>query len=74
MFQIFFSKSPVTDYETSKKANGKKFQKLFSNLLRNGVFIAPSQYETIFLSDAHIDSNITKTMGAFGLSLQAVKN
>jgi glutamate-1-semialdehyde 2,1-aminomutase len=74
MFQIFFSKSPVTDYETSKKANGKKFQKLFSNLLRNGVFIAPSQYETIFLSDAHTDSNITKTMGAFGLSLQAVKN
>ena len=74
MFQIFFSKSPVIDYNTSKKANGKKFQRLFSNLLRNGVFVAPSQYETMFLSDAHTDSNITKTMGAFGLSLNAVRN
>ena len=74
MFQVFFSSKPVTDYKTSKKADGKKFHKLFSSLLKNGVFIAPSQFETVFLSDAHTDTDITKTLGAYGLSLKAVKN
>ena len=72
MFQVFFSSKPVTDYKTSKKADGKKFNKLFSSLLKNGVFIAPSQFESVFLSDAHTDADITKTLGAYGLSLKAV--
>ena len=73
MFQIFFSSKPVVDYKTSKKSNTKKFHKLFSGLLKNGVFIAPSQYETVFLSDAHSDVDLTKTLGAYGLSLKVVK-
>ena len=74
MFQIFFTNQKVIDYKTAKKSNTKKFQKLFSNLLKNGVFIAPSQYETIFLSDAHTDTDIRKALGAYGLSLKQVKN
>ena len=74
MFQIFFSSKPVIDYKTSKKADGKKFNKLFTNLLKNGVFIAPSQFESVFLSDAHTDADITKTLGAYGLSLKAMKH
>jgi glutamate-1-semialdehyde 2,1-aminomutase len=74
MFQVFFSSKPVTDYKTSKKADGKKFNKLFASLLKNGVFIAPSQFESVFLSDAHTDADITKTLGAYGLSLKAVKH
>ena len=74
MFQIFFTDKPVIDYKTSKKSNTKKFHNLFSNLLKNGIFIAPSQYETVFLSDAHTDADITKTIGAYGLSLEALRN
>ena len=74
IFQFFFSSKPVTDYKTSKKADGKKFNKLFSNLLKNGVFIPPSQFESVFLSDAHTDADIRKTLGAYGLSLKAVKH
>ena len=74
MFQVFFSNKPVTDYKTSKKADGKKFNKLFANLLKNGVFIAPSQFDSVFLSDAHTDADITKTLGAYGLSLKAMKH
>jgi glutamate-1-semialdehyde 2,1-aminomutase len=74
MFQIFFSNQKVIDYKTSKKSNTKKFHKLFTNLLKNGIFTAPSQYETVFLSDAHTDQDITKALGAYGLSLKAVKN
>ena len=73
MFQIFFTNQKVVDYKTSMKSNTKKFHKLFSNLLKNGIFIAPSQYETVFLSDSHTDQNITKALGAYGLSLKAVK-
>ena len=74
MFQIFFTNNKIVDYKTSKKSSTKKFHKLFTNLLKNGVFIAPSQYETVFLSDAHTDQDITKALGAYGLSLKKVKN
>jgi len=74
MFQIFFTNKKVIDYSTAKKSNLKKFDKLFRNLLKNGVFIAPSQFETIFLSDAHTDIDITKALGAYGMSLKMVKN
>ena len=74
MFQIFFTNQKVIDYKSSKKSSTKKFHKLFTNLLKNDIFIAPSQYETAFLSDAHTDQDITKALGAYGLSLKAMKN
>ena len=52
----------------------KEYVIKITNLLKNGIFTAPSQYETVFLSDAHTDQNITQALGAYGLSLKAVKN
>ncbi len=72
MFQIFFTNKPVTDFTTSKKADAKKFQKLFRSLLKNGVFIAPSQFETVFLSDAHTKSDLNKTLDAYQTALKLV--
>jgi Glutamate-1-semialdehyde aminotransferase len=74
MFQIFFTIQKVVDYKTSKKSSTKKFHKLFTNLLKNGIFTAPSRYETVFFSDSHTDQNITKALGASVLRLKAVKN
>ena len=74
MFQIFFTNKPVTDYRTSKKADAKKFQKLFRSLLKSGVFIAPSQFETVFLSDAHTKADLNKTIDAYQIALKSVKN
>ncbi len=74
MFQIFFTEKPVNDYSSSKRCDAKKFDKLFKALLKNGVFVAPSQFETGFFSDAHSDVDLRKTIGAYGLSLKAVKN
>ena len=73
MFQIFFTNKPVKDYDTAKKADTKKFTKLFATLLKNGVFVAPSQFETVFLSDAHTIDDLHKTLEAYGKSLKAVK-
>ena len=74
MFQIFFTDKPVTDYRTAKRADAKKFKKLFNALLKNGVFVAPSQFETIFLSDAHTIPDLQKTIDAYHKSLKAVKS
>ena len=73
MFQIFFTDKPVTNYETSKKADSKKFQKMFRMLLKKGIFIAPSQFEVVFLSDAHTENDLNKTLDAYDAALKSVK-
>ncbi len=74
MFQIFFTNKPVTNYETSKKSNTKKFQKMFTTLLKKGIFIPPSQFEVVFLSDAHTENDLNKTLDAYHSALKSVKN
>jgi len=74
MFQIFFTNKPVIDYTTSKNANAKKFQKMFKTLLKKGIFIAPSQFEVVFLSDAHTENDLNKTLDAYHAALKSVKN
>lgn len=73
MFQIFFTNKPVIDYKTSKNADAKKFQKMFRSLLKNGIFIAPSQFETVFLSYAHTKNDLNKTLNSYEKALKAVK-
>jgi len=73
MFQIFFTNIPVRDYSSAKAADSAKFKKLFQGLLKNGVFVAPSQFETVFLSDAHDKKDIQKTILAYEKALKTVK-
>ncbi|EGP93213.1 glutamate-1-semialdehyde 2,1-aminomutase [Nitrosarchaeum koreense] len=74
MFQIFFTDKPVVDYISSMNADAKKFKKMFSILLKNGVFIAPSQFEVVFLSDAHTKTDLENTINAYDVALKSVKN
>ncbi|MDE1843455.1 MAG: glutamate-1-semialdehyde 2,1-aminomutase, partial [Thaumarchaeota archaeon] len=74
MFQIFFTDKPVVDYTSAKKSDMKMFKKLFETLLKNGVFIAPSQFETVFLSYAHSNEDLNKTIYAYEKALKAVKS
>ena len=74
MFQIFFTDKPVVDSQTSKNADAKKFQKLFHSLLKQGIFIAPSQFEVVFLSNAHTENDLNKTLNAYSNALKLVKN
>ena len=74
MFQIFFTDKPVIDSHTSKNANAKKFQKLFHSLLKQGIFIAPSQFEVVFLSNAHTENDLNKTLNAYSTALKSVKH
>ena len=73
MFQIFFTDKPVIDYKSSINANAKKFQKMFRSLLKSGIFIAPSQFETVFLSYAHSKNDLSKAVNSYEKALKAVK-
>ena len=74
MFQIFFTDKPVVDYTSSMNADAKKFKKMFSVLLKKGIFIAPSQFEVVFLSDAHTKTDLENTLNAYDAALKSVKN
>lgn len=74
MMQIFFTKTPVTDYKSAKKSDVKKFKKLFFSLLKKGVFVAPSQFEVVFLSDAHTKYDFNNALNAYHYALKMVKN
>jgi len=72
MFQIFFSSHPVVDYTSAKLSDTRKFYIYFQELLKNGIFIPPSQFETCFLSMAHSEEDLERTINAFDSALHAV--
>ena len=52
MISIHFDENPVIDFESAKKGDNETFKKFFHKLLENGIYIAPSAYETWFITDA----------------------
>ena len=69
MYQIFFTKAPVTDYACAKQSDTQMFTTYFHELLKQGVFIPPSQFETCFLSTAHAEDDLKHTISAFDKAL-----
>jgi glutamate-1-semialdehyde 2,1-aminomutase len=65
MFQLFFTDKPVFDYASAKASDNHKFMHLHARLLRKGVFLPASQFETCFLSAAHSPEDLKKTVGCF---------
>jgi glutamate-1-semialdehyde 2,1-aminomutase len=53
MFSVFFTDTPVRDYDTALKGDAKLFARFFHAALDRGVYLAPSAYEAAFLSTAH---------------------
>ena len=62
MFGIFFNDKDVYDYETSAASDQEAFKVYFQSMLEQGIYIAPSQFETLFMSGAHTDADIEKTI------------
>lgn len=59
---IFFAEDPVTDYSSAKKSDTNAFAEYFRYMLDHGIHLAPSQFEAIFLSDAHTEADIQNTL------------
>ena len=64
MFTFFFNGQPVTDYESAKRSDTARFAKFFRAMLDRGIYLAPSQFEAAFLSAAHTEEDIRKTVAA----------
>ena len=64
MFCIFFSDKKVRNYTDAAISNQAQFKKFFVSMLRQRIYLAPSQFETLFLSAAHTDEDIEKTVSA----------
>jgi glutamate-1-semialdehyde 2,1-aminomutase len=72
MFCSFFTDGVVVDYSTAAKSDTARFGRYFSEMLRNGIYIAPSQFEAGFVCSAHDDADLDKTIEAHGKALSAL--
>jgi glutamate-1-semialdehyde 2,1-aminomutase len=72
MFCLFFTPDPVTDLASAKRSDPAKFASFFRNCLDRGVYFAPSQFETGFLSIAHQPSDLDTTARVIRESLAAL--
>ncbi len=64
MMTWFFTDQPVTDSDSAKFSNVKQFGRFFHAMLDRGIYLPPSQYEALFVSAAHTDADISRTIDA----------
>jgi glutamate-1-semialdehyde 2,1-aminomutase len=72
MLTVFFTAEPVYDAQSARKADTKKFAKYFHEMLANGVYLPPSQFEAAFVSLAHGEEDIALTLEAARKAFAAV--
>lgn len=61
LMSIFFTKRPVVDYESALSSDTEKYAEYFSYLLNQGIYVAPAQFEAMFMSAAHSEADIMAT-------------
>ena len=64
MFGVFFNENPVYDYDTAAASDQEAFKIYFRSMLEQGIYMAPSQFETLFMSGAHTEEDIDRTLAA----------
>ena len=64
MFCVFFTDQPVKNFDDVMKSDLDRFRKYFLGMLDRGIYLAPSQFETLFMSSAHSDDDINRTIRA----------
>ena len=64
LLSAFFTETPGRDYDSAVTSDGKTFGAYFRHMLAHGIYVAPSQYEAMFVSWAHTDEDIERTVQA----------
>jgi glutamate-1-semialdehyde 2,1-aminomutase len=64
MFGMFFSSQPVYDYSSATQSDLGAFTTYFHDMLEQGIYLAPSQFEASFMSAAHSEEDIAATIAA----------
>ena len=74
MLGAFFTSGPVVDWNTAKLSDTKRYGHFFHQMLEQGVYLAPSQFEAAFLSTAHSTRDIEYTVKAAHPPLKTLKS
>jgi glutamate-1-semialdehyde 2,1-aminomutase len=74
LLTIFFTDNPALDFESVSEADATLFSKFFQQLLAQGIYWPPSQFEAAILSVAHSDEDIRYTVGAIQKALNYLQN
>ena len=69
MMTCFFTNTPVTDFDSAMKSNTEYYGQHFRQMLANGVWLAPSQFEALFISVAHTPEQLDTALTAIKESL-----
>jgi glutamate-1-semialdehyde 2,1-aminomutase len=64
MFTLFFTEGPVRNYSTAKMSNTKRFAQFFIEMMEQGIYLPPSQFEACFISLAHTQKDLDRTIEA----------
>jgi len=72
MFCLFFASGPIVDLADAQRSNLETFSKFFRGCLKRGVYFAPSQFETGFISTAHTREDIERTGAVMRESLSVL--
>jgi glutamate-1-semialdehyde 2,1-aminomutase len=73
MFGLFFNTGPVHDFASAGRSDLAAYARWFHGMLGEGVYLAPSQFETGFVSAAHDERHLASTLAAAGPVLQAMR-
>ena len=74
MFGFFLCEGPVRNFEEAKTNDSELFGKLHNEMLKRGIYLAPSPFEAGFTSLAHSEEEIDRTIEAFDQSFNAIKS
>jgi glutamate-1-semialdehyde 2,1-aminomutase len=74
MLCTFFNEAEVTDYESAKRCDTKRYASYFHGMLERGFYFAPSQFEAAFVSTAHSEKDIDLTIEASCEVMKSLKN
>lgn len=69
----YFLAAPVLCYEDARQANTERYAEFFHLMLQQGVYLAPSQFEAMFVSAAHSEQDVSKTILAIENALQQMQ-
>jgi glutamate-1-semialdehyde 2,1-aminomutase len=69
MWGFFFADAPVHDYDSAKRADTARYARFFHAMLDAGIYLAPSQFETAFVSTAHDDTTLAATREALAKAM-----
>ncbi len=72
MMCMFFTEEPVNDFKSAVKSDTALYGKYFHEMLKRGIYLAPAQFEALFVSTAHSKEDLDKTIAAHKEALTAV--